>query len=239
MAYILLLSLLLSLLLLLLVLLENEVTDNLAKTVVKVMQKCRGIQCFSLKKAFIGEDGVKMICRAMAALNRSRSKGSEQADHSGGQQKQHFVSTLRLTSDPLEPSAASPLAALLALPPPGCRLTRLDVSDNLLGDEGCALLAAALRGNPCSSLTALDLSSNLLADEAMEALSDLLRGGRREGRGEEVPGWGDVGEGASEGVSDGGSSLRSLAVSRNTFGDSPVMFLADALKSNHTLQNLE
>ena len=213
--------------LIILCVLENEVTENLAKTVVKVMQKCKGIQCFSLKKAFIGEEGVAMICRAMKSLNKSRSRSRSHSQSSATDQR-HFVSCLRVTSDPLDSAACSPLASLLALPPPCCRLTRLDVSDNLLGDEGCVLLASALRHNPRSTLTALDLSSNLLADEGMEALSDLLREQEEHG--------GEPGTGTGTGA---GAALRSLAVNRNMFGDSPLMFLSDALKSNQTLESLE
>lgn len=196
--------------------LENDVTENLAKTVVKVLRKCKAVQCVSLRKAFIGEDGVKLICNTMTSLNKGC--GSNSSDSGSGKQR-CFLTTLRLTCDPLDGPCCVPLAALLSLPPPRCSLVSLDLSENLLGDEGCRLLARALKDNPRSCLRVLDLSSNLLADEGMEALSDLLR----------------EGDGEGEGL----CSLQSLAVSRNMFGDSPMMFLADALKSNQTLENLE
>lgn len=176
---------------------DNDVSENLAKTVVKVMKKCRGIRCFVLRKAFIGETGMKMICKAMTQLN-----GDEK-------QPRCFVSSLTLCSDPVDAAGAVHLSRLLALRP--CSLQHLDLSQNVLGDEGCSLLASALTGKT-SVLRALDLSSNLLMDEGVVAVADMLIANR---------------------------SLRSLDLSNNMFGDSPVLFLADALKTNSTLQTLK
>jgi Ran GTPase-activating protein (RanGAP) involved in mRNA processing and transport len=181
---------------LIVVVLENDVNENLASTVVKVMKKCRGIRCFVLRKAFIGEEGVKMICKALTQLNYDPQK------------PRCVVSSLTLCSDPVDAGGASHLSHLLAQP--HCSLQHLDLSQNVIGDEGCKLLANGLTSN--CLLRVLDLSGNLLVDEGVVALADMLQSN---------------------------CTLQSLDLSNNMFGDSPVLFLTDALKSNSTLQTLK
>lgn len=179
-----------------LVLAENDVSENLANTVVKVMKKCRGIRCFVLRKAFIGEDGIKKICKAMMQLNSDPKK--QRCD----------VSSFTLCSDPVDARGVSHLSRLLSQR--HCSLQHLDLSQNVLGDEGCTLLAKSLATN--TLLRVLDLSCNLLVDEGVVALADMLQSN---------------------------GTLCSLDISNNMFGDSPVLFLTDALKTNSTLQTLK
>ena len=178
--------------------LENDVSENLANTVVKVMRKCKHMQCFKIRKAFVGEEGVKKICRAMKQLNNDKNN------------HRCFLKSLHLISDPIDVDAARHLSVLLSKH--YCSLTCLNLQENVLSDEGCAILAEALRKNPRSSLRILDLSSNNIADDGVVALADMLQSNK---------------------------TLDTLSLSNNVFGDSPMLFLADALKSNETLETLK
>lgn len=78
------------------------------------------------------------------------------------------VTVLVLAGLRLSPLAAPLLAGLLAVPAVAGRLVGLDVSHNVLGDEGVGVLMRALRGNLV--IRALDVSSNRVGEAGAAAM---------------------------------------------------------------------
>ena len=99
-----------------------------------------------------------------------------------------------------------------ALTSANCRLTNLNVSDNLIGDEGIVLLSNVLTSVNCR-LTNLNVSNNVIGDEGIVLLSNALTSVN--------------------------CRLTNLNVSNNVIGDEGIVLLSNALTSvNCRLTNL-
>lgn len=120
------------------------------------------------------------------------------------------VTVLVLAGLRLSPLAAPLLAGLLAVPAVAGRLVGLDVSHNVLGDEGVGVLMRALRGNLV--IRALDVSSNRVGEAGAAAMVVALA--HREGGKTVAGGVGGVargGGGASLGAPPSGGAAGSAA----------------------------
>ena len=53
-------------------------------------------------------------------------------------------------------------------------LTSLTLDGNSVGDTGTKAIAVALAGNPGSALSMLDLTENILTDDGLKAVIDML-----------------------------------------------------------------
>ncbi|XP_048033122.1 NACHT, LRR and PYD domains-containing protein 3-like isoform X1 [Megalobrama amblycephala] len=115
-------------------------------------QNCK-LEKLWLSKSSIREEGCALLTSAL----RSNPSHMRKLDMSGNQPGDLGVNML---SDLLEES--------------NCKLETLKLSNCSIGEEGCAVLVAALLSNP-SHLREFDLSWNKPQDSAVKLLSDLLK----------------------------------------------------------------
>jgi Ran GTPase-activating protein (RanGAP) involved in mRNA processing and transport len=137
----------------------------------------------------IGDAGAKKLAEGLAAS----AKGS--------------VETLSLVGCGITDTGAKELAEVLEMKQ--CKLKKLILSENEIGNAGGAALAGALEGN--KTLLSLQLSTNSLGDEAGVAFGRML------------------------GVN---SRLKQLFFGKNNLGDETVEALVEGLESNHCLEQV-
>ena len=112
-----------------------------------------------------------------------------------------------------------------------CRITSIDMSSTRIGAEGAERLAAVLRRCPCPSLVHLDLSDNIIEDEGVSRLASRLEQCPSLAHLNLCANWiGDDGMEGLAGVLHRCASLAHLDLSRNSIEDAGVARLAMQLQ---------
>ena len=127
----------------------NNSPDGI-KSVANILSRFTSLQSVSLiDMNRIGDDGARAIAHAL--------QGCE------------VLSVLDLNGSGIQDAGTKALSETLRC----CKLQRLSLASNCIGDDGARAIAHALRG--CEVLSVLDLSGNVIQDAGTEALSEALR----------------------------------------------------------------
>jgi Ran GTPase-activating protein (RanGAP) involved in mRNA processing and transport len=148
--------------------------------------------------------------------------------------KQQPLKILTIKNAALSATLATPLAEIIAC---SAHLEQLDLSDNLLSDNGIQFLAPGLTAN--QSLKTIDLTRNGISDEGAKTIAYIIA---------QHPAVmnvnlfdnkiGDEGAAALAHHAPLSQTLRSLGLSLNKIGDKGAHALAQAIKKSDTLHSL-
>lgn len=120
---------------------------------------------------------------------------------------------IELCANPIGSEGCQTLSKLIAIPGRGSIISRLNLSQCAVGDEGVTLLSNAATSNSCLGLTFLDLSENSITCDGARILARSL--------------------------TDSWPSLIELKLAKNNLGNDGVTLLMNSIHTNNTLQHLD
>ena len=120
---------------------------------------------------------------------------------------------IELRANPIGSEGCQTLSKVIAIPGKGSIISRLNLSQCAIVDEGVTLLSNAVTINPCLGLTFLDLSENSITVDGARILAGSL--------------------------TDSWPSLIELKLAKNNLGSDGVTLLMESIHTNNTLQHLD